>query len=90
MSELDERRRLKFLDIIEDIQIIITTTHKISIDGKENTYFMLIMEKKGRRMDKNNREYNADQIQVLEGLVVRVRPECILRNFTKRTSPFGL
>ena len=39
MSELDERRRLKFLDIIEDIQIIITTTHKISIDGKENTYF---------------------------------------------------
>ena len=39
MSELDEKRRLKFLDIIEDIQIIITTTHKISIDGKENTYF---------------------------------------------------
>ncbi len=39
MSELDERRRLKFLDIIEDIQIIITTTHKISIDGKENIYF---------------------------------------------------
>lgn len=39
MSELDERRRLKFLDIIEDIQIIITTTHKISIDGEENTYF---------------------------------------------------
>ena len=39
MSELDERRRLKFLDIIEDIQIIITTTHKISIEGKENTYF---------------------------------------------------
>ena len=39
MSELDERRRLKFLDIIENIQIIITTTHKISIDGKENTYF---------------------------------------------------
>ena len=39
MSELDERRRLKFLDIIEDIQIVITTTHKISIDGKENTYF---------------------------------------------------
>ena len=39
MSELDERRRLKFLDIIEDIQIIITTTHKISIDEKENTYF---------------------------------------------------
>ena len=39
MSELDERRRLKFLDIIEDIQIIITTTHKISIDGKHNTYF---------------------------------------------------
>ena len=39
MSELDERRRLKFVDIIEDIQIIITTTHKISIDGKENTYF---------------------------------------------------
>ena len=38
-SELDEKRRLKFLDIIEDIQIIITTTHKISIDGKENTYF---------------------------------------------------
>ena len=39
MSELDEKRRIKFLDIIEDIQIIITTTHKISIDGKENTYF---------------------------------------------------
>ena len=39
MSELDEKRRLKFLDIIEDIQIIITTTHKISIDGKHNTYF---------------------------------------------------
>jgi len=39
MSELDEKRRLNFLDIIEDIQIIITTTHKISIDGKENTYF---------------------------------------------------
>lgn len=39
MSELDERRRLKFLDIIEDIQIVITTTHKIRIDGKENTYF---------------------------------------------------
>ena len=39
MSELDEKRRLKFLDIIEDIQIIITTTHKISIDGKKNTYF---------------------------------------------------
>ena len=39
MSELDEKRRLKFLDIIEDIQIIITTTHKISIEGKENTYF---------------------------------------------------
>ena len=39
MSELDEKRRLKFLDIIEDIQIIITTTHKITIDGKENTYF---------------------------------------------------
>ena len=39
MSELDERRRLKFLDIIEDIQIIITTTHKISIEGKENAYF---------------------------------------------------
>lgn len=39
MSELDKKRRLKFLDIIEDIQIIITTTHKISIDGKENTYF---------------------------------------------------
>lgn len=39
MSELDEKRRLKFLDIIEDIQIIITTTHKISINGKENTYF---------------------------------------------------
>ncbi len=39
MSELDEKRRLKFLDIIEDIQIIITTTHKISIDGKQNTYF---------------------------------------------------
>ena len=39
MSELDEKRRLKFLDIIEDIQIIITTTHKISIDGKEYTYF---------------------------------------------------
>ena len=39
MSELDEKRRLKFLDIIAHIQIIITTTHKISIDGKENTYF---------------------------------------------------
>lgn len=39
MSELDEKRRLKFLDVIEDIQIIITTTHKISIDGKHNTYF---------------------------------------------------
>lgn len=39
MSELDEKRRLNFLDIIEDIQIIITTTHKISIDGKHNTYF---------------------------------------------------
>ena len=48
MSELDERRRLKFLDIIEDIQIIITTTHKISIDGKENTYFYVDNGKRER------------------------------------------
>lgn len=43
-------------------------------------------------MDKNNREYNADQIQVLEGLeAVRVRPRNVYcKYFTKRTSPFGL
>ena len=51
MSELDERRRLKFLDIIEDIQIIITTTHKISIDGKENTYFYVDNGKIEREKD---------------------------------------
>ena len=51
MSELDEKRRLKFLDIIEDIQIIITTTHKISIDGKENTYFYVDNGKIEREKD---------------------------------------
>ena len=51
MSELDEKRRIKFLDIIEDIQIIITTTHKISIDGKENTYFYVDNGKIEREKD---------------------------------------
>ena len=39
-----------------------------------------------------DREYNADQIQVLEGLeAVRVRPRYVYcKYFTKRTSPFGL
>ena len=43
-------------------------------------------------MDKNNREYNADQIQVLEGLeAVRVRPRYVYSKYlSKGTSSLGL
>ena len=42
--------------------------------------------------EKVNTQYDAAQIQVLEGLeAVRVRPRNVYcKYFTKRTSPFGL
>ena len=39
MSELDEERRNKFLNKIENIQVIITCTHKITIENKENLIY---------------------------------------------------
>lgn len=39
MSELDNNRRKNLLEVIQNVQIIITTTDKIEIDGRENKFF---------------------------------------------------
>lgn len=38
MSELDEFRRMNFLENIEDTQVIITCTQKIEIDDSKSFY----------------------------------------------------